>query len=219
MALSGLGGMGKTQIALELAYRVKATMKQYSVLWIPAHSLAAYEKAVADVVRKLSISCSADDDRKEVLQRYLSSEISGHWLLILDNADDPALFLESRFGSSRSLLELLPRSLSGRILVTTRSSSIAQDIAGSDTLPLGDMTAADARSLLSIALVDKSQLKYTDAVSQLLEKLTYLPLTVAQAAAYMNTNKTPITAYLRLCSLTDEHLIGLLNKALRDETH
>ncbi len=73
--------------------------------------------------------------------------------------------------------------------------------------------------MLSTALLDKSQLKYKDAVSQLLEKLTYLPLTVAQAAAYMNTNKTPITAYLRLCSLTDGHLIGLLQKALRDETH
>lgn len=53
----------------------------------------------------------------------------------------------------------------------------------------------------------------------LLDKLTYLPLTVAQAAAYMSINKMPITEYSRLYTGTDQDLIKLLSARLRDETH
>jgi hypothetical protein len=218
VALMGLGGMGKTQIALELAYRVKYTEKQYSVLWMPAHSAAAFEKAATELVRKLAIPCGTGDDPKEALKGYLASDAAGHWLLILDNVDSMNVLDGFRDGS-HGLFDVIPRSLTGRTLLTTRSLEIAGHVAGSDVVELAEMTSHEAHSLLEKSLLDKSQLHQTESVEELLRKLTYLPLTISQAAAYMNVKKLPITAYLRLCNHTNEGMINLLSTYLRDETH
>jgi hypothetical protein len=106
VALMGLGGMGKTQIALELAYRVKHAEKQCSVLWMPAHSAAAFEKAATELVRKLAIPCGTGDDPKEALQGYLGSDAAGHWLLVLHNADNMNV-LDCFPGGSHGLFDVL----------------------------------------------------------------------------------------------------------------
>jgi hypothetical protein len=214
----GLGGMGKTQIALELAYRVKHAEKQYTVLWMPAHSVAAFEKAATELVRKLAIPCGAGDDPKEALQDHLASDAAGHWLLILDNADDMNV-LDGFLGGSYGLFDVLLSSFTGRTLLTTRSLEIAIHVAGSDVLELAEMTPNEAYALLEKSLINKSQLSQADRVEELLRKLTYLPLAVPQAAAYMNVKKLPIPAYLRLCNHTNEDMINLLSTYLRDETH
>ncbi|POR34543.1 Putative Pfs, NACHT and WD domain protein [Tolypocladium paradoxum] len=218
VAVVGLGGMGKTQIALELAHRVKHKMKQYSILWMPAQTMPAFQKTATELVQKLAIPCGSGDDPKEALQSYLSSEATGHWLLILDNADDMTI-LDGLPGKSTSLFDFLPQSPTGRILITTRSSKIAVNAAGSDVLELAEMMSDEAAAFLGKSLIDKNQLKQVDIVAELLEKLTYLPLTVAQAAAYMNMNRMPIIEYSRLCNRTNQDMINLLSTHLRDETH
>lgn len=217
VALVGLGGMGKTQIALELAYRVKDSLKPYSVLWMPAHNMAAYEKTATELVQKLAIPCGSDDDPKEVLQSYLSSQAAGNWLLILDNADDMNV-LDGLPGGSTGLLGVLPHSPTGRTLITTRPSNIAVHAAGSDVVELTEMTSDEAHDFLGRSLIDRSQLDQVDT-AELLGKLSYLPLTVAQAAAYMNMHRLPITAYLRLCNRTNQDMTNLLSAHLEDETH
>ncbi len=89
-ALVGLGGVGKTQVALTLAYWTKENMPDRSVFWVPALSHATFEQAYADMARKLPIQKSRedDDDEKELVRRYLSSDWAGSWLLIVDNAAD-----------------------------------------------------------------------------------------------------------------------------------
>jgi hypothetical protein len=59
----------------------------------------------------------------------------------------------------------------------------------------------------------------TNTSKELLEKLTYLPLTLAQAAAYMNKTGTPVVRYLQRCQSADQNMIDLLSRGLRDETH
>jgi hypothetical protein len=218
VALVGLGGIGKTQIALELAYRVRHAEKQYSVLWMPAHGAAAFEKAATELVRKLAIPCGAGDDPKEALQGYLASDAAGFWLLILDNVDDMNI-LDGFPGGSHGLFDVLPHSLKGRTLLTTRSLEIAVHVASSDVVELAEMTPNEAHALLEKSLINKTQLDQADGVEELLRKLTYLPLTISQAAAYINVKKLPITAYLRLCNHTNEGMINLLSTYLRDETH
>lgn len=217
VALVGLGGMGKSQIALELAHRVKLTLKQYSVLYMPAQSMPAFQKAATELVQKLAIPCDDNDDPKAVLQSYLASETAGHWLLILDNADD-ILVLNGLQGFT-GLLDVPPQSPTGRILITTRSSKVAVDAAGSDVLELTEMALDEATAFLSKAIIDKSQLKQINIVAELLDKLAYIPLTVAQAAAYMNMNKMPILNYLLLFGRTDQDAANLLGIQLRDETY
>ncbi len=93
----GLGGVGKTQVALHLAYWAKKHQSEYSIFWVPALSGATFEQAYAEIAKKLPIQKgSKDEDPKESVRRFLSSEVAGPWLLVLDNADD----MDILFGTS-----------------------------------------------------------------------------------------------------------------------
>lgn len=111
-AIAGLGGVGKTQVALKFAYWVKETKPEYSVLWVPALSQASFEQACTEIAKKLYIY-TTDEGPRESVQRYLSSEATGPWFLVLDNADDKKVL----FGDSDEaggISQYLPGSDAGR---------------------------------------------------------------------------------------------------------
>ncbi|KAI9715644.1 MAG: hypothetical protein M1812_005796 [Candelaria pacifica] len=89
LALVGLGGVGKTQVALELAYTVKERWPEYSVFWVPTLSAESFEQAYEDIVTRCSIALNAkEEDPKESVRRYLNSGSAGKWLLVVDNSDE-----------------------------------------------------------------------------------------------------------------------------------
>ncbi|KAF7553557.1 hypothetical protein G7Z17_g3563 [Cylindrodendrum hubeiense] len=104
VAVVGLGGVGKTQVALHLAHSTAQNMIDYSVFWMPAFSMASYEQACAHLAQKLDISIQTNDDSRESLKTYLESPRAGKWLLILDNADDEAIIYK------RDMKELMDNS-------------------------------------------------------------------------------------------------------------
>ena len=57
MAVVGLGGIGKTQVALQMAYYTK-NKPGWSVFWLPALSMAGFEQACTQIAGKLSIPTS-----------------------------------------------------------------------------------------------------------------------------------------------------------------
>ena len=82
--------MGKTQIALELAYRVKDDHPTFSVFWVPATTVENFEEAYLGIGRLLEIPGITDEkaDVKVLVKQHLSRESTGKWLLVVDNADD-----------------------------------------------------------------------------------------------------------------------------------
>lgn len=90
MSIFGLGGTGKTQVALQFAYMVKESWSEFSIFWLPALSFESFEQSCAEVVRRLGIPQADDgeDDVKEQFKRHLETDRVGKWLLIVDNADD-----------------------------------------------------------------------------------------------------------------------------------
>jgi hypothetical protein len=99
MSIVGLGGMGKTQVALQFAYEVKEAQPEWSIFWVPAVSMESFEQACAEIVQTLHIPQSADkEDTEELVKQYLSSSRARRWLLVVDNADDPNIL----FGSKQS---------------------------------------------------------------------------------------------------------------------
>jgi DNA transposition AAA+ family ATPase len=84
----GLGGIGKTQVALEYAYRCSDAY-QY-IIWIEANGESQLDSGYRELTRRLGIPVGDVDDTSEVrhvLRRWLSNQ-SGY-LLIFDGADDP----------------------------------------------------------------------------------------------------------------------------------
>jgi len=98
VTITGLGGVGKTQVVLELAYRVRMRFPACSVLWLPASSAEHLQQAYVDAGRQLGISSMEDKgaDVKKLAQRHLNQESAGQWLLIFDNADDIDIWIKDK---------------------------------------------------------------------------------------------------------------------------
>lgn len=75
MAIIGLGGVGKTQVALEFAHFVKSQSLDYSMFWLPAVNLEMFEQACSEVARILQIP--QVDDKQDV--KVLVKLASGCW--------------------------------------------------------------------------------------------------------------------------------------------
>ncbi|KAG7406534.1 Nephrocystin-3 [Fusarium oxysporum f. sp. rapae] len=219
VALVGLGGLGKTQIALQLAFWVKENKQDYSVFWMPALSMAGFEQECMKLVKTLGIRCSEGEDAKDAVRQHLSSKDAGSWFLVVDNADDAEIFHKSTHPGG-GILNFLPSSDNGRTLFTTRSRQVAIAAAKTAIEKLPQMHPEEATVLLKRSLIDKDGLDDSESVSQLLDALTCLPLAIAQAAAYMNVYETPIVEYIRVFKDADaENTIELLKEGYDDEVH
>ena len=219
VALVGLGGMGKTQVALYLAHWVKENQPGYSVFWMPAFSIASFEQACSKLVQLLDIRIPNQTDAKEAVQQYLDSEKAGRWFLIIDNLDDMDT-IRGQTREARGVFDFLPQSGQGRVLITTRSHEVACTASEATEVELLGMNHDEAIELLVESLKSKDQLENERAAAiDLLTKLANLPLAIAQAAAYMNVNRMSIPEYLRIFDNTDQDMTELLSKKLLDRTH
>ncbi|KAK4150281.1 putative kinesin light chain [Chaetomidium leptoderma] len=218
VALVGLGGIGKTQVALQLAYWVKDNKPEYSIFWVPAFSQAIFEEAYTEIAKKLGLNKSdQDEDPKSLVRQYLSSGSAGPWLLVVDNADDGTVL----FGGPDKpggVCDYLPESEDGLTLFTTRSKKVAVPVAGSNVVELGEMNSKDATSYLEKSLNRKDLVRSNTEANDLLAELAYLPLAITQAAAYLNENEVSIAEYLELLRGTQQDMVGLMSREFRDKT-
>lgn len=217
IAIVGLSGLGKTQIALEFIQFVKGERLDYSVFWLSALSLESFEQACRDIARILQIPQAVEDkqDVKELLKQHLSDQSAGKWLLIVDNADDQGVMFG--INSSSGVVDFLPENDDGLIVFTSRSGEVAESLVHSDVLEVSKMSEGEAATFLTASL---AQDRRTDsgAIKKLVADLECLPLAIAQAAAYINTNKITVSEYLELIRNTDADLIAVMSREFRDST-
>ncbi|KAJ4345653.1 uncharacterized protein N0V89_011787 [Didymosphaeria variabile] len=206
MAIYGLGGCGKSALALEFAYRALATNAKREIFWVPAMSQESVGLAFREIAVRLQIPGISDENAnlKKLVREALSSKTSNDWLMIVDNADDPRILLEFDTEDPRSipLIDYIPRGNKGAILFTTRSREAAAELSQTCVLSLDDMGEAEARQLLMNRTINKSLLDNRAAVKNLLQSLTFLPLAIVQAAAFMNQNDISVSKYVSLMQHT-----------------
>ncbi|KIV99978.1 uncharacterized protein PV09_08488 [Verruconis gallopava] len=202
-AIVGLGGIGKTQIALELAYRTKQKYQNCAIFWIPATDLDSLHQAYRNIAQKLRIPGWDEEkaDVKELVQIYLSQENIWPWLCIFDNADDMGMWIQPP-GSESGLKPGL---------------KVAVKLAGRDIVEVPELDEEGAaRLLLNLLLNSSYPSDYQDA-KILVRELTYLPLAIVQAAAYINENTTTLKDYLLLLKEQEGDVIELLSEEFEDE--
>jgi tetratricopeptide (TPR) repeat protein len=202
MTIYGLGGCGKSALALEFAYRALVRHARHMVFWVPAISQESFELAYREIGIRLGVPGITEDnaDVKKLVKNALSSGGSSDWLMIVDNADDSGVLFKTTDNDAMSarLSDCLPHSNSGTILFTTRSRKVAGDLTPSSVLELNDMSKAEAKQLLARRLTKQALLNDETAVDELLGILTYLPLAIVQAAAFINSNNISVSGYISL---------------------
>ncbi|HLL70112.1 MAG TPA: FxSxx-COOH system tetratricopeptide repeat protein [Pyrinomonadaceae bacterium] len=208
-AISGLGGIGKTQTAIEYAQRHQDQYK--AVLWAVAESresLLSDFVAIATVLNLPERNIQDQSQTVRAVKRWL--ETNTEWLLILDNADEPAI-----------IEEFLPEHAKGHILLTSRAQ-VFDSIGILNPIELEEMTPDDARAfLLKRTGRVELELDETTALEELAKELDYLPLALEQAGAYIKELRSSFQDYLAsykrrgLALLEKGHPTGKYPKSVR----
>ncbi|KAL4766371.1 uncharacterized protein BDW70DRAFT_155045 [Aspergillus foveolatus] len=184
----------------------------------PARNADYLSQAMAWILvvgHALNLVLNKPAEVKEQIQAYLSSKNAGKWLLIFDNADDTDLWLTA-YDKAPALENFLPQSEQGRILSKTRNWELAVELTYSNIVPIEDVDKEIARNILESLLLQKSLLKHDSIIVALLKHLEYLPLAIAQAAAYINKSRLDLAAYLTLLQDEEQDAVDLLSEKFRD---
>ncbi|KAL8318786.1 hypothetical protein RB597_005851 [Gaeumannomyces tritici] len=195
MALVGLGGIGKSQLAIEFAHRAAEKTPNKWIFWIHAGTQARVEEgfqAIADVV-KLPGRNQPKADVLQLVYGWLSNEQNGRWTIILDSADNGGVFYATNDGrKGKPLANYLPQSRNGSIVVTTRNRDLAFRLTGDhkNIIDIKPMVLADALLLLKKKL---GPLPDTDTAKALVQALDLVPLAISQAAAYIQA-RSPLSS-------------------------
>ncbi|MFI9531087.1 tetratricopeptide repeat protein [Micromonospora rosaria] len=184
--LSGLGGVGKTQLAAEFADRAWRDGDVDLLMWVTARSRVAVLGAFSSAATDLTGVEAADP--AEGAARFLSWLAEPHgrrWLIVLDDLTAP--------GDLAGLWP--PRTAGGRVLVTTRRRDAVLAAQGRRIVDVGLFTPKEAHRYLGEKLGDDPAL--LDEPERLAADLGYLPLALAQAAAYLLDRDLTCAGYRR----------------------
>jgi DNA-binding SARP family transcriptional activator len=185
VALVGLAGVGKTELALELAHRRHRTGRV--TWWINAEDPAGTATGLADLATALGIlSFERGEDTHAALWAELDR--TPGWVLVFDNADDPA-----------QLGPFLPAARHGDVLVTSRNPAWRR-------LALPVTVAPLARSE-SVRYVVERTGDATPEADALAELVGDLPLALEQACAYIEQTGMSVPVYVQLFRERRESLL------------
>lgn len=207
-ALSGLGGVGKTQIALAYAYRNRVNYD--AVFWLDAASEEILRTGFAAQAKTLNLAGAeagkSIDTGAMLFKHWLQK--NERWLLVLDNADEPA-----------KLKSLLPQNAGGHILLTSRVQDL-QSLGIVKPIEVQSFSNAEAVAFL-LARTERRDASTAErsAAEELARTLGELPLALEQAAAYIVAQQLPITDYLRSYRSMEHALLARTPTQFGDYRH
>ena len=191
VAVRGLGGMGKSQVALEYAHRMREAGRYRVAGWVRADSAVTAAEDLAAMAPLLGLPANAPVG--EVAGSVVAALASRRdWLVVFDNAQVPG-----------DLAGMLPGG-GGHVLITSRNRAWSGVAA---QLDLEVFSRAESMAFLC----KRSGRSEPEAAAELAAELGDLPLALAQAAAYIDARAVTISGYLAL------YRDPVLARRLRDE--
>lgn len=167
------------------------------MLWARAESVEALTTSFTEIAHLLKLpEKDAQEQAKtiEAVKRWLKQQ--REWLLILDNADSPAL-----------LPDFLPPTVGGHLLITTRAADLSAQIAGLahslvvDTLSdeQGALFLLRRSGLLALdAMLEQAEAHIRNAARSIAHELGGLPLALGQAGAYLKATGSSLVTYQQI---------------------
>lgn len=194
------------------------------VFWINASTPARIQEGFRLIADNLQL---ADRNQPKadiplLVQRWLSNERNGQWLILLDSYDDYENFDQGMPETSynqRPLATYLPQSHNGSILITTRNKMLGSRLVGyQNIIEIGPMAEVEALELLHKKLGSPYETETSEAAVKLVQTLDMIPLAITQAAAYIYTRalKSSITKYLAEFHKSDQENTRLLEYDIGD---
>ncbi len=178
-AIHGLGGVGKTTLATEYAYR---RASDYDIVWwVRAEETATLAADFSALAAQLNLP-EKDARETPVIVEAVRRELNGRtrWLLVFDNAR-----------GAEDLRDYLPRSRTGHALITSRDANWG---AMARKLEVTTLAPADAMKFL----LERARQSDETAAGKLAEALGSLPLALEQAASYIEATEETLAGYLEL---------------------
>lgn len=188
MSIHGLGGVGKSQIALHYA---NTSMKTYDVIaWIPSETQVKMTQALSKLAKKLGLpkgDDSEDDYQASLKVKDWLNESGRSFLLIFDNVEQIDI-----------LLQVWPSSEKGSILITTRSPSVASKRA-TEVMHLECFSMEKAlEALNSLTGFDPKKDEDSAAANDICQLLGGLPLAIVQMSEYIRDRGCSYEEFLRI---------------------
>nr|MDZ7999968.1 FxSxx-COOH system tetratricopeptide repeat protein [Aulosira sp. DedVER01a] len=188
-ALSGLGGIGKTQTAIEYAYCYKDEYQQ--ILWVRAASQQELVSGLVKLAELLKLPISQEQDESIIInavKQWLATH--NDWLLIVDNADEIAM-----------LREYLPGAHQGYVLLTTRAQAtgIYQQIEIKKLQPEDGalLLLRRAKLIAENAGLNAATEEECCLAANISREMDGLPLALDQAAAFIEETPSSLAEYLQ----------------------
>ena len=195
ISISGLGGIGKTELALEYAHRHYPNVYR-AALWVNAAD-ETLQASYASLAQTLKLDEQSEQEQElvkriQAVKDWLQTHTN--WLLIMDNADDLPL--------AESFLPAQPR---GHVVFTTQSQIIGTTARRARHIELEKMTSEEGLLFLlqrSHVLEDETTLDTVapyirEAALEVVELLGGLPLALDQAGAYIEGTRVSFTDYIK----------------------
>ncbi|KAL9628781.1 MAG: hypothetical protein Q9204_005667 [Flavoplaca sp. TL-2023a] len=182
IVISGIGGQGKSEICLQLAYRVRQIF--WGVFWVDVSSTTSAKNDFLIIAKKLGIHAESMEEARQGL-----ANVKEPWLLVLDNADDPEIDYQCYF----------PAGLLGVVMMTSRNRECHR-YASTPAVELEGLSESDARELLLHATDVPQQQWHTfqDDAQEVATLLQSHPLALIQAGAYISRAHCTIAEYPRV---------------------
>lgn len=203
-AITGLGGVGKTSLAIEYAHHYQS---EYPIIfWALASDQASFNSSCVKIAQELNLPEKDAQEQVRAVENWFKTQKD--YLLILDNADDPDAFKPDAF------LSFITHA-GGYLLITTRSSTMRR-LNIIRHLNLEVLTPEHGALLL---LRRAGWLAPEAALTQVLsehqlqaqhisQELGGLPLALEQAGAYLDETKIDLVSYLQTYQQSRLRLLG-----------
>ncbi|MET9042966.1 MULTISPECIES: FxSxx-COOH system tetratricopeptide repeat protein [unclassified Streptomyces] len=180
VALHGMSGVGKTQLAAEYVYRFGS---EYDVVWwVNAEKRVSYRRYLAELAPKLGLATGQEygERLRAVRDSLRRGDPYSRWLLVLDGADEPD-----------QIWDLVPTG-PGHVLITSRNPEWTEHNSRLLEVPVYERYE-------SVAFIRRRAPRLSDAeADQLAEALEDLPLLLDQTAGWLNDSDLSVDDYIAL---------------------